>query len=414
MPVYKYTIKSNGGKDTGIATAETAADVERDLKKRKLIILKIEEMKERTANPAYATLRERSDTEKTMAGYMIPRKKTEQALLQLGTLLRAGVPILSAIRTVAAQSPAMLSRALYCVANKVHDGSTLTAALRKEAGFLGDVIIGLIAAGEANGSVDRMCDYAASLMAGRRELRGNMIQAMVYPAIVIATTVGIVIFLMHKVIPKIIKFISARSGKLPAITQALVDVSAFLQDYGVYLLIVPALAVAAVVLGRRNKEIGIEIDRLSLRIPLLGKAFASSANALWGRTMGILLSSGINIVDALEFTIGSVGNMHYRDEIGKIKSLVKQGHPLSTGIRATEIGRYSPFTEAMVTVGENTGHMDESLARVAEFSELELKERIGLLSKLIEPALFVVVGGIVGFVYIAFFIALVAATTGQH
>jgi type IV pilus assembly protein PilC len=235
---------------------------------------------------------------------------------------------------------------------------------------------------------------------------------MAYPALVIVLTIGIVCFLMWKVIPKIMKFLSNRSARLPSITQSLVDTTHFLQDYGHYLLMAPIVVAVVIVLLRRNEETALYVDRIALHLPLLGKAFRASANALWCRTLGILLESGINIISALEFTEQSLSNVFYRKELRELKSVVSRGHPLSTGLRVSEMNSFVPLADSMILIGESTGKIDQSLLKVAEFSETTLKQRIALLTKMIEPALFVIVGGIVGFVYIAFFMGLMAASTG--
>ncbi|MDD5727464.1 MAG: type II secretion system F family protein [Victivallales bacterium] len=412
MAVFKYIVRNENEKEKGILTAYDRKEAEEVLRNRRVTILKLETVSSAITDSPYFALRERTVFERKYAWLLIRGGKVEQSLQQLAAMLSAGVPILNALQTVAGQCPHYLKRVYFCVANKLHDGHRLTETLQEEMPFLGQIVIGLIAAGEANGDIDKMCVYSADLMSKRRAIKSQVLQAMAYPALVILLTIGIVCFLMWKVIPKIMKFLSGRSGKLPAITQSLVDVTNFLQSYGHYLLLIPVFVTIAVILLRKNEETAFYVDRVALDIPLLGKAFRASANALWCRTLGILMKSGINIISALEFTEQSFSNMFYRRELIEMKNVVSQGHPLSTGLRVSEINRFAPLADSMILVGESTGRVDESLLKVAEFSEENLQQRISLLTKMIEPALFVIVGGIVGFVYIAFFMGLMAASTG--
>lgn len=412
--VFKFLASSEKGrKEKGIITADNLDAAEKILKGRQLTIIKLEIVKSSITDSPNFTLKERSAQEKMLAGWLISSTQMELALGQLATMLEGGVPLLNAFQTVASQSSHFLSRALFCVANKLQEGQSLTDTIREELPFLGNIIIGLISAGEANGDVDKMCNYAAELLERRRKLKGQILQAMAYPALVILITIGIVTFLMVSVIPKIMKFLSNRSSGLPSITQALVDVTEFLQKNGLYLLAAPFVLTIVIVLLRKNPQIAVYVDYVFLRIPVFGKVICASCNMLWCRTLGILLKSGINIVSALEFTYGALNNHFYRDELKEMREIISQGHPLSTALRVSGLKPFIPLADAMLVVGENTGRMDVGLMKLADFCDLDLQRRIAFLSKMIEPALFVVVGSIVGFVYIAFFMGLMAASTGQ-
>jgi type IV pilus assembly protein PilC len=134
---------------------------------------------------------------------------------------------------------------------------------------------------------------------------------------------------------------------------------------------------------------------------------------LWCRTLGILLKSGINIITAMDYTAAALNNWFYRSELNEMKDVISQGHPLSTALRVSRLDALVPFADSMLAVGESTGRVDDCLLKVAEFSDKDLQRRITFMSKMIEPVLFFIVGGIVGFVYIAFFMGLMAASTGK-
>lgn len=412
--VYIYIAAlENGKKDRGIITADDLQTAEKLLKEHNKTILELKEVRSSVSESLHFHIKERSATEKSFAGFAISNAQVELALEELAVMLEGGVPILSALQTVASQSRHYLSRALFCVANKLQSGKLLADSLREEMPFLGNIITGMIAAGEANGNIDKMCAYSAEYLGRKRKLKSQVIQAMAYPFLVILASIGIVTFLMWKVIPKIMKFLDKRQAKLPPITQMLVDIADYLQVNGPYLLMLPVILVIIAVLLRKNPRTAFYTDYFFLRIPVIGKVFQASNNMLWCRTLGLLLRSGINIIPALEFTKDALNNFYYRNALSEMKKIVSQGHPLSTALRVSPLRSFIPLADAMLLVGENTGRLDNGLLKTAEFSDADLQKRIALLSKLIEPALFVIVGGIVGFVYTAFFMGLMAASTGK-
>lgn len=412
MAVFRYEVRGGAGREVGVLTAADLKEATAVLRSRRQTVLKLSEAPSALDHLVGREELRPSGLERKFLGLMVRGVDVELALSRFGSLLESGVPMLEALRVTAAYSSKWLGRALFRMSYRVQDGEGFAAALRHELPLVGQVALGLLAAGEANGSIDKMCEFAAGLRKRQRELRGELLQAMAYPALVILVTIGVVVFLMYNVIPKIMRFLSGRSKGLPPITQALVDVSTFLQDYGLYLLIAPLVVGVGLALARRAPAQALVIDRAVLFLPVLGKVFRASANALWSRTLGVLLSSGINIISAMDFTRDALKNSHYRGELEQVKNLIAKGQPLSTGVRVTDLGKFSPLAESMVLVGERTGRLDEGLLKVAEFSQDELERRLSVLSKMIEPALFVVVGSIVGFVYIAFFMGLMAASTG--
>ncbi len=414
MAVYKYVAsRENSGRERGILTADNIETAEKVLLDRQMSIIRLEQVNSSVTDSPNFNLRKRSANEKILARFLVTSSQLELALEQLAAMLEGGVPILNAFQTVAAQAGYLLSRALFCVANKLQSGKTLTDTLNEELPFLGNIIIGMISAGEANGDINRMCNYSSELLKRRRELKGQVLQAMAYPFLVILVTIGVVAFLMIKVIPKIMKFLSGRSKSLPPITQALIDVTEYLQANGLYFIGGAILFAIVIWLLRKSPETAVYVDYAALRIPVIGKVFCASSNMLWCRTLGLLLRSGINIIPALEYTSSALNNFFYKTELDEMKKIISQGHPLSTALRVSGLKPFIPLADAMLVVGESTGHMDTGLLKVADFCDMNLQRRISFLSKMIEPALFVVIGGIVGFVYIAFFMGLMAASTGR-
>ena len=343
---------------------------------------------------------------------LISKGQVEIALRQLASLLHAGVPIMTALQSVEKQAPGALRGVFARIAAKVRQGNSLQRSLEEEAPFMGRVSLGLIGVGEANGTLDDMLTYSANLMEQTRKLRGQIVEAFAYPAIVVLGAMGVSYYMVAVVFPKIMTFIQ-KQGKnvpLPWPTRVLIRVSDFAMDYGLYVLAAPIVIAVVLLLARRVKRFGERIDENFLRIPLLGRAFRDHSNTMWCRTLGALLGNGIDAVTALTLIQQTMGNMFYALQFESMREIVRQGRSLTHGLGKTALHRLCPMASAMVSVSEESGGLDESLEHVARYSEEHLARRVALLSKMVEPAIFVVVGGIVGFVYFAFFMAMLSVT----
>ncbi len=416
MASYRYKIQQNGSAQSGSLEANSVQEASAILRRQGGVILQL-----RAEAKASKPAGEGNASAKPVDGQrwrpvanrlLILRSQTELTLRQMGSLLGAGVPILAALHAVGEQAPPLLSHVYARIAEKVRRGHSLKKCLEEEAPFLGKVTIGLIAVGEANGTLDAMLTYAADLMENSRKIRGQIVQAFTYPAIVVLVGFGIGYFLVAHVFPKIMVFIEkqGKSVQLPMPTRMLIEVNDFLSVYGIHVLLAPVALMAAYVLARRSPVIGERIDYIKLRLPLLGKAFRELANAMWCRTLGSLLGSGVDVLSALQLVEETVGNLHYSSQFRKMRETVRQGGSLGKGLRESTLRRLCPIGLTMVSVSEESGGLDTSLLKVADYSEEQLSRRVGILGKLVEPAIFVVVGGMVGFVYFAFFMAMLAVT----
>lgn len=406
MSTYDYTITRDGRRETGVVTAGSEAEAAARLRAGGAIVLSLRENAARQAaggKPRNASF---------LGRFLVSAAEVELSLRQLASILAADVPILVGLDTVSGQASPTLRGAYSRVRERVREGCALSVAFRDEAPFMGRVSLGLVQVGEANGTLDAMLGYAADLMERARRLRNDLMQAFSYPAFVALAGIGVAWFMATQVLPKILVFIQARQGKeggLPPITQALLDVTAFFQAYGLLVLAVPMVLAIALVLARRHRETGEIVDRWLLRIPVLGGAFRAHANTMWCRTLGALLGSGVGIVAALELVERSMGNWHVAAQFRIMRRHVREGQSLTHALDRTALPQLCPMAQAMIAVSEQSGGLDTSLAQVADHYEDVLQRRVKLLSRLVEPAMYAIVGGMVGFVYFAFFMAMMAA-----
>jgi len=407
MPIFRYEGMKRRKRVEGFLSAETRRTASSVLRKDHVRVLKLIEFRDHETDP-FDKLLDRPAWERLAQNVLIRGGEAERVLTQIASLLRAGVPIMKTLKLAARLSPYLVRRSLYCTANRLAGGGALHKIMRREMPYLGDVTLNLIAVGEANGTLEEMFGYAAGLLGQNRKVKADLLQALSYPCVVIFAASGAMWFMMEKVIPKILKFLTARNVPLPRITQTLISTVDFLQAYGLWIALVPVVLAITIAVSRRSEAVARMEDRLLLSIPFFGKIMGAAANAMWSRTLGVLMHSGINVIQALRLTADTLSNRYLRLQFRWIEDLTRQGHPLSTGVRVTAVSKVCPLAESMLRIGESTGLMDQNLAQVARFYQDELERRLAILGKMIEPALFVVVGGMVAFVYIGFFMGLMA------
>ena len=413
MPEFKYEIIVNGKKESGITSAAGISEAATSLRtKGGMIVMLVE------SDYANATLKNSSDASVnknhswniSLSQFMVNGKALEQSLRYLSVLIKGGVPILSALEICSEEAEGRLAVSYKKVAESIQRGHTLTESMAEEMKFLGKLTLGLVEVGESNGSLDLMFEYAASILERRRKIKNDLIQAMIYPVIVTLMSFSAGFYITTVAIPKITSLLGQKHSALPPITQLLIDSSAFIRTYWPIILATPILIVVCLILARKRRHTGEIIDRWLLKIPLFGKIFKASLNALWGRNLGILIRSGIDIISALQLTERGILNLHYKKEFKKIIETVKSGIPFSDAIDRTSIRQLTPLSYSLVRIGENTGTVDDGLLYVSTFNEEQLERYLEFLSKIIEPVLLIVVGGMVAFVYLAFFIGLMSIT----
>ncbi len=416
MQTFYYSGFIAGKRHTGNLEEESLQAARTRLRNQGCIVTELRPVKADATGVPSNENEEISSFERLGSRILITKGQWELSMRQLASLLQAGVPILTAFSAVARQADPLLARVYGRVSTKLRQGHSMQQCLSEEAPSLGRVALGLIGVGEANGALDEMLDYAADLMEQARKVKGQIVQAFAYPLIVILGAMGVSYYMVSVVFPQIMTFIQkqGRNTVLPLPTRVLIRVNDFLEVWGLYLFACPFIIAIAFFLARKVHDIGKKLDYGVLHIPLLGKAFRDHANTMWCRTLAALLHSGVDIIAALELVESTMGNLHYAVQFKRMREIVRQGRSLTDGIKETNIHRLCPMALTMVSVSEESGGLDTSLFHVARYCEERLSRRVALLSKLVEPAIFVVVGGMVGFVYFAFFMAMLAVTKSAH
>lgn len=402
MPNYSYLARNQGGTiERGVQEAASPQALRTALERRGLRLMSVEENQGLgAASVDFSVL--------SPSRWLPPASlDIELALTQLAVMLRAGVPLLGSLRTSADQarrhSTAML---LNRVADRIQEGESFAEALTAEK-RIPPLVIQLVKVGEQTGTLELVLERASKQLERRRLLLTQLMTALAYPALVLVAAIAITIYLIVVVIPELQKFLAALGRELPAMTQNLLDISTFVQTYGIQILVGIAIGIVASILLYLWPPSRFVIDRIMLRIPIIGPVFRLAGTAAFSSSMSVLLRSGITVLEALRTVEQLHANRYLRDVLTRARDSVIQGSSLATPL-ATKWA-YMPMLPKMIAVAESTGELDEILEHVAKFHEDQLQASIRRLSALIEPAIIMVIGAIVGYVYIAFFVALFAA-----
>jgi type IV pilus assembly protein PilC len=402
MPSFAFTARDNRGRpQQGTFEAGSPTAVVEELRGRGWLVLDVRDAA--LSVPAPDVLQSLNPRE------WLPARSidVELGLRQIAVMIRSGLTLLDALNTAAQQSqrPAM-GRIWSNVAEQIQEGSSLGDAMSRHSRFSG-MVVELIRVGSQTGRLEPVLIKAAESIEHRRSLRTSLLTALAYPLIVVLAAVGVTGFMALSVIPKLEKFLSTIGRKLPAITVLLMDITHKIQAIAPYALVGLVIGVGLFVAAYFWPPSRLWIDRLALRIPLVGTLLRLSGTIAFASNLGSLLHSGIRLLEGLRTVERMQHNRFLAQQVSQAREAVIHGGNLATPLSR----RYAfmPMLSRMVAVGESAGTLDEILAEVARFYESQLQATIRRLSVIIEPVIIIVVGGIVGFVYIAFFMALFAA-----
>jgi type IV pilus assembly protein PilC len=401
MPSFIFKARDRGGRtQQGALAADSAGAAVNRLRERGWLVLDVRAAAARSGGISLRGL--------VPHNWLPPRSvDVELSLRQEAVMLRSGITLLAALTMVAEQSSrARMGRIWSDVAARIQEGASLADAMSHHSRF-SSMVVQLVRVGEQTGHLEPVLTRAADALEGRRRMRFSVLTALAYPAIVLFAAIGVTAFMVLNVIPKLEKFLSAIGRKLPAVTQLLLDISRTVDACIVPVLagaLVLAVALVALYLWPPGR---MRIDRWLLRVPLLGTLFRLSGTVSFASGLAVLLQSGITLLEGLRTAERLQRNRQLAAQVAAARDVIMHGGTLAVPLSAPR--GFMPMLSRMVTVGESAGTLDEVLLEVAKFYESQLQGAIRSLSVIIEPLIIIVVGSIVGFVYISFFMALFAA-----
>lgn len=318
---------------------------------------------------------------------------------QLATMIGSGLPLVEALKILRNQSPESLKPVLDKVLTEVEGGSTLADAMQGSGGGFSTVYIAMVRAGESAGVLDQVMSKLADALDKQREFRSKTRGAMVYPAIISVAMVVIAGIMMVFVVPRLTAMYKDFGAELPGPTKVLMGIS----DAAVrYWYIIGLLIFLGITFFRNwsNTEVGgLVTEQLMFKIPIWGKLRKDIILTEFARTISVLLGAGIPILDALQIVADTLGSRVYGTQVRQAAVYVEKGIGLSEAITRLEV--FPPILAQMISVGEETGKLDEVLAKLAVFYEGESEVKIKALTTAIEPLIMIIMGIGVGFLVIA-------------
>ena len=378
--------------------AETREELLSALRTEKLLVLSVDEVKTERFLPPWWSPK----WLKPMTGFHV-----ELGLRELASMLRSGVALIAAVKTMSEQALSPWATLVWMrVGEKIFRGGSFAEALAAQPKRFSELVVRLAEVGERSGELERAVSRAADQLESRRMLRSQVVNALVYPFLAVTMAVGVSAFLVVSVIPKLAAFLAAGGEELPAMTRMLVDFSGWVRAHGLFILLYLAAFTAAWIVIRFHDK-GRELeDALLLRVPVTGNILRLSGSALFARAMQIMTESGVTLLDALATAAQLLANRRLRLRIVGAREAILKGRSLGDALEPAK--EFTPMLRRMASVGEVTGSMPEAFAEAARFHEMMLALAVKRFGMLIEPVLIIVTGLIVGFVYIAFFLAIFA------
>jgi type IV pilus assembly protein PilC len=392
MPVYVWKGRTLAGEaqsgEIEVSRQEEALDI---LRKKKLLVTALKP-KGGFKMPAFG-------------GPGVSTKDLAIFTRQFATMISAGLPLVQCLDILAKQaSKPSFGRVIGEVTREVESGSTLSDALGKHKNVFDDLFRNMVAAGEAGGVLDEILMRLATYIEKADALKRKVQSALVYPGVVLTVAMGATAFMLIFIIPTFAKMFSDFGGELPLPTKIVLIMSNFLTSY--WWAMILAMVGAGIAFTRyyatdSGKRV---VDQIMLKFPVIGDVLLKGAVARFTRTLGTLIASGVPILSGLEITARTAGNKVISEAIMDARASIREGETVAAPLKAS--GVFPPMVVQMISVGEQTGALDEMLTKIAVFYESEVDTAVDTLTSIIEPVMIVVMGGIVGGMVVAMYLPM--------
>lgn len=400
MPKFNYTAINAAGKETkGSIQAIDEGLVNNALREQGLFVVKISEAGVQSSNG----LSQEFNWDSINQYRSVPKRDLVFFFKQLSFMLRSGLPVLQALQLSESQSKGRLRLVIRQMLTDIENGSPLSKAMSKHKEVFPVLAVNLMLAGESTGALDQVANRLATHLEKKAALRSQTINALIYPTVVVLVAIGVVIFLVWKIIPQFAKFLLGRGKKLPPSTQFLIDASNFALEYGLYIFGGVIFIIVGLILFYQTPQGRLILDTAILRVPVIGKLLRFGAMAELNWSLSMMLRSGLTAYESLKICGNVIANRLISNKLFSASELILGGKDLSSSIKGNAI---PDLVTQMTAVGEKTGTLDHVLHELGAFYEEQLQVGVKRMSAMIEPALILLIGGMVGFVYYAFFQAM--------
>lgn len=404
MPNFNYTaIDGQGNETTGVLSADSNAQAIEMLKGNGLYPTQVVE-----EGVGAKGKKGKKAKVKVKTGGSIKTKTLMIFTRQLATLIDSGLPLLRSLTVLGKQEPnPVLKHTINTLADSVQSGSTFSESLAAHPKIFNKLYINMVKAGELGGVLEVVLNRLAEYQEKAQKLKNKIVAAMVYPTIVMFIAVAIMAFLMLFIVPKFKTIFDEMLGgqKLPMLTEMVTGFSSTFAQYwwavllGIILIVVTYKLIASTKAGR------YAIDSFKLKMPLFGNVQRKSAISRFSRTLGTLVTSGVPILQALNITRDTAGNVVVSNAIDRVHESVKEGESIVAPLEASKV--FPPMVISMVDVGEETGQLPEMLLKIADVYDDEVDNAVAALTSMLEPIMIVMLALVVGTIVLALFLPLV-------
>jgi type IV pilus assembly protein PilC len=325
---------------------------------------------------------------------------------QLATMMKSGVPIISSMEIIAngAKNPNM-TKLVNSVRNDISGGSSLHEALSRHPVQFDELYRNLVKAGESAGVLETVLDTVATYKENLEALKGKIKKAMFYPTMVIAVALIVSAILLIFVVPTFEDVFQSFGADLPAFTKLVISLSDFMVAWWWLIALgVFGAGIGLIAALKRSVKFARFVDRMMLKLPVMGQIMHNSSIARFARTLGVTFKAGVPLVEALDTVAGATGNSVYEDAVKRIRDDVAVGYPVNVAMR--QVNLFPHMVVQMTAIGEEAGALDAMLFKVAEFFEQEVNNAVDALSSLLEPLIMVFLGVVVGGMVIAMYLPI--------
>ena len=389
MPTFTYTARSAAGElKTAVMEAPSRDDVVAQLRRQRMTVVKVDE-----------------DKQKKKASGKIGMRDIVIFTRQFSTMINSGLPLVQALDILAKQTEnKALAEVTRAVVFDVESGHTVADALGKHPRAFNDLYVNMVAAGEAGGILDTILMRLATFMEKNDALIRKVKGAMIYPGVIMGVAGTAICVLLVFVIPTFESMFASVGLTLPLPTRIVIGMSNFLIGY--WWAVIAAAVGGAVSLKRyyATSTGRLAIDKVLLKAPVLGDVIRKSAVSRFTRTLGTLISSGVSILDGLEITAKTAGNRVIQDAIMASRASIAGGDTIAAPLQKSQV--FPPMVISMISVGEQTGGLDEMLSKIADFYDEEVDAAVSGLLSLLEPMMIVFLGVVVGGMVVAMYLPI--------
>lgn len=395
MATFEYMAVDKGGKQKkGTMDAQTPERVKEFLKNEGLIPISVKEQSFLNKDISIGTKK-------------IKARDMSIFCKQFASIMQAGVTIINALQMLSEQTENKTLRdAIKSVQVDVEKGESLAGAMRNQKEVFPPILIHMVEAGEASGSLDIAFERLSIQFEKQAKVNGLVKRSLAYPIVIILVAIAVVIVMLVVVFPQFEEMFASLDSELPAITKLVQSMSSFVQSFWWLL----AMVGAAIVLGIRTygkTENGqILFSKIALNAPMFGNLTIKSASATLARTLSTLLASGISLVDAVEIVSKVISNAIVRSALGNSVEEIQRGVPLSIPLEQSEV--FPPMVYHMTRIGEETGNVEDMLSKIADYYEEEVENATTALTSMLEPLIIILLGGLVMFILLAIYLPILS------